>query len=167
MRHECAPGLLSRETWAPFMGNALHKTLTTKLLALAAGVAEPVPTTTLEAELKRELWELLAAQRPSQTWLDEAPLLLPAQPPLKRSRTFESLQQSLVDKTEQLRMSLANKIATQHNVKTLLDAQRVLGRKYGPGQEEVARALEEFFPPHDPQQARANPGCGPGRLAVG
>ena len=91
--------LLSRETWAPFMGNALHSTLTTKLLALAAGVAEPVPTTPLEAQLKRELWDLLAAQRPSQTWLDEAPLLLPAQPPLKRSRTFESLQLSLVKRS--------------------------------------------------------------------
>ena len=103
--------LLSRETWAPFMGNALHSALTTKLLALAAGVAEPVPATTLEAQLKKELWDVLAAQRPSQTWLDEAPLLLPAQPPLKRSRTFDSLQLPPVEKTEPLRMSLGNKIA--------------------------------------------------------
>ena len=39
-------------------------------------MAEPVPATTLEAQLKKELWEVLAAQRPSQTWLDEAPIAL-------------------------------------------------------------------------------------------
>ena len=158
--------LLSRETWAPFMGNALHSALTTKLLALAAGVAEPVPATTLETQLKQELWDVLAAQRPSQTLFDEAPLLLPAQPPLKRSRTLESLQLSLVDKTEQLRMSLGNRIASRRMVQTLVDAQRVLGRKYVTEQEEVARVLDDFFS-NDPRQARAGPGCGPGRLAIG
>ena len=145
MRHECALGAALARDLGPVHGQGSpQRPEKNKLLALAAGVAEPVPATTLEAQLKKELWDVLAAQRPSQTWLDEAPMLLPAQPPLKRSRTFESLQLSLVEKTEQLRMSLANKIATQHNVKTLLDAQRVLGRKYGPGQEEVACALEDF-----------------------
>ena len=124
------------------MGNALHSALTTKLLALAAGVAEPVPATTLEAQLKKELWDVLAAQRPSQTWVDEEPLILPAQPPLKRSRTSENLKLSLAAKTKQVRMSLANKIGLRHAVRTLVDAQRILARKHGPGHEEVARAMD-------------------------
>jgi len=42
-------------------------------------------------------------------------------------------------------MSLGNKIASFHMSQTLVDAQRVLGRKYGPGQEEVGRWLDHFF----------------------
>ena len=137
--------LLSRDTWAPFIGNALHSTLTAKLLALAAQAAEPVPTTTLESQLKSELWDLLAAQRPSQTWVDEEPLILPAQPPLKRSRTSENLQLSLAAKTEQVRMSLVNKIGLRHAVRTLVDAQRVLAGLRGPATEVAALAMEEFF----------------------
>ena len=145
MRHECALGAALARDLGPVHGQRSPQRPEHKMLALAAGVAEPVPATTLEAQLKKELWDVLAAQRPSQTWSDEAPLLLPSQPPLKRSRTLESLQLSLVDKTEQLRMSLGNKIASRRMVQTLVDAQRVLGQKYGTGQEDVARVLDDFF----------------------
>ena len=42
-------------------------------------------------------------------------------------------------------MSLGNKIASHHMARTLVDAQRALAQKYGPGQEEVARALDDLF----------------------
>ena len=137
--------MLSRATWAPFIGNALHSTLTTKVLALAARVAEPVPAASLESQLKSEVWDLLAAQRPAQTWVDEAPLILPAQPPLKRSRTSENLETSLAAKTEQLRMSLGNKVGFMHMVNTLVDAQRVLARLRGSEMVEASLAVDDLF----------------------
>ena len=121
--------MLPRATWAPFIGNALHSTLTTKVLALAARVAEPVPAASLESQLKSEVWVLLAAQRPAQTWVDEAPLILPAQPPLKRSRTSENLQTSLDAKTEQLRMPLGNKIRFMHAARPFSFAGLCNGRR--------------------------------------
>ena len=71
--------LLSRAVWGQFLGNALHSTLVVKVVALAARLPEPAPTMSLESRLKNEVWDLLAAQRRSQT----KPLILPTQPPLK------------------------------------------------------------------------------------
>ena len=133
--------LLSHACWAPYLGDALHSTLVGKALALAARVPEQVPPTTLESRLKSEVWNLLAAQRPSQTWLSDDPLMLHEGPPLKKSRTREALESTLANKREQIRMLLANKISAKHMANTLADSQRVLARAHGSDAEALSVAL--------------------------
>ena len=72
---------LSRVVWAHVLGNALHRTLVTKAIALAAQVPEPIPAGSLESRLKGDVWDLLAAQRALPTWVDGDPLIVA--PPLQ------------------------------------------------------------------------------------
>ena len=112
-----------------FIGTTLHETLMVRLLATAAGAQEPIPDVPLEVKLKQEIVaQHLADQGKLATsgW-QELPLVLPRdEPPTKRSRTSESLTQSVQDKTEMVRLALKDKVSLSHLPNTILDAARVI-----------------------------------------
>ena len=120
---------LMADVVATFVGTCLHDKLKCTLLAIAANIQEPTPTTPLVDRLTSELVSLLADKHKRNVVWESAPLVQDAyETPLKRRRTYDGKLESLEEKTEQIRMALVDKIATKHMPSTLVDAHRIIQR---------------------------------------
>ena len=116
--------LLSGDVMSPLIGLTLSDLLRIRLLACASHLEPPPPLVPLECSLKHELVGLLTkACAPG----DEVaqPTLQRYETPQKLKRGRSSREESLEDKTQEVRMLLANNVSLKHLPNTVVDAERL------------------------------------------
>ena len=117
--------LMSATVMEPLVGTSLHAALRKRVLSAAARVPEPAPAKPLEDELKAEVVRLLAAKR--ATAPDE-PTALQYTSPVKRQRTEAAIAEFMGDKTEMVRVALANNMPLKFQVTTLQDVAQLAAK---------------------------------------
>ena len=114
--------LLSHTVMRPLIGHALHGDLARAILATATQLELPARAEPLESSLKRELVGHLSSKL---AHVDaEQPLISDAMV-AKRSRTAESIGETMRDKTNMVRVALANQIKLGRFVNSFVDYERL------------------------------------------
>ena len=110
--------LLSPTAMRPLIGKTLHDDLARAILATTTRLELPARIESLESSLKRELVGHRSSQLshsvPAQPLVSDAMVL-------KKSRTSESLEHIMRDKTTMVRVALVNKIKLGHFANSFLD----------------------------------------------